>query len=242
MATPSEKAKGCEKKLGIVFNNKEHLITALTHRSYARRFKHHRPPDNERLEFFGDAILKFVVSEYLMARFPTHSEGSLTKIRSRIISDQTLSVLAKRLNFGPYILMSPSEERTGGSSKKSILSNTLEALIGAYYLDQGIDPTRQFIINLIETNEEYLLSDETQRDHKSELQEYLQKAKLPPPSYVTVKETGPDHVKTFHIETRFTYDASPLTFHGRGSSKKEAEQKAAEQALAHLQPALSSPK
>ena len=223
-----------EKATGIVFDNKELLYTAFTHSSFAKRKRQLNIQDNERLEFLGDAVLKLVISEYLFNHYPECQEGDLTKIRSRIISDQSLSFIANHLNMGPYILFSYGERNTGGEKKTSNLANVFEALLGSYYLDKGLGATKTFLVTLLEEEEEAIMGLTKTQDHKTVLQELLQQHQWPLPEYNVFKEEGPDHKKIFLVEAIITIGKNIIKSIGQGNSKKEAEQCAAKFAIEHL--------
>lgn len=217
-----------EQKIGAIFINKNILNQALTHSS----FGHDRNlPDNERLEFLGDAVLKLVVSEHLYLKFPERDEGALTKIRASVISDDTLSRISRDLGIGEFLLLSENEKKTGGHRRKSNLANVFEALLGALFLDSGIGKSRELILGC--------LSDEIDRtsmadfisDYKSTLQEFAQKRRWELPRYKVVKETGPKHRRVFWMEVRVKGRNLGV---GRGRNKKESEQRAAMQALRKL--------
>ena len=217
-----------EKKLGTSFLNKGILNQALTHSSYGHEAK---IPDNERLEFLGDAILKLVVSEYLYHKFPERAEGDLTKIRAAVISDDTLAAVGRRLFLGDYLLLSANEKRTGGARRKSNQANAFEAVIGAVYLDAGIGKSRELILGLLEKEIEKVSREGYIRDYKSALQEFTQKRKWDLPRYRVIKEAGPKHRKVFWMEVKVKGSRFGV---GRGRNKKEAEQRAAMQALRRL--------
>lgn len=209
-----------------LFENKELLTLAFTHRSYLNEnlgFK----VSNERLEFLGDAVLEFVVSHALYSIFQDKEEGYLTALRAKIVNTENLAVLARRLKIGDRVLLSKGEKASGGNNNSSILADTVEAIIGALYLDQGLNVVTDFI-------SETLLSDlenkiETPlKDPKSRLQEAVQARKINDLKYIVASETGPDHAKKFVVEARVNGD---VWGSGTGNSKSEAEQKAAENAL-----------
>ncbi len=206
------------------FNNKDLLKVALTHSSFARHSKQPGVEDNERLEFLGDAVLKLIVSQYLFDRFGDYDEGRLTKLRAQIVSDKTLAGFAQSLNLGERILFSFGEKNSGGPARISNLANAFEAILGAIYLDKGLQEATDFLVPYIEKfGEEWV-------DAKSELQELSQKKKIDLPTYRVFKEEGPDHKKQFHIEASVMIEGRTVTAFGDGPSKKEAEQLAA----AHL--------
>jgi len=220
-----------EKNLGISFLNQALLNQALTHSSYPYELRRHDILDNERLEFLGDAVLKLVVSEDLYHKFPKKPEGDLTKIRASAISDETLSKIGRNKHLGQYLLMGASEKKSGGRSRKSNLANTLEALIGALYIDAGLGKSRDFILALLGEEIEKMSREGYIRDFKSALQEFVQKKKWGLPSYRVVKETGPRHKKQFLMHVKIK---NRVYGFGKGYAKKDAEQKAAQEALKKL--------
>ncbi|NQT30347.1 MAG: ribonuclease III [Candidatus Saganbacteria bacterium] len=214
-----------EGKLKTSFANKRLLNQSLTHSSYGHENK---IPDNERLEFLGDAILKLVISEFLYHKFPERAEGDLTKIRAAVISDETLSNVGRKLYIGNYLLLSGNEKRTGGMRRKSNLANTFEAVLGSVYLDAGIGKSRELILSFLTLEIEKVSSEGYICDYKSALQEFAQKRKWELPRYRVVKETGPKHRRVFWIEVKIQGKKFGM---GRGRNKKEAQQRAAMQAL-----------
>lgn len=217
-----------ENKLGISFLNKTLLNQSLTHSSYG----HEKSlPDNERLEFLGDAVLKLAITEYLYNKFPQHAEGELTKIRAAVISDETLAKIGREYNIGDYILLSANEKKSGGQKRKSNLANAMEALVGAVYLDAGIGRARDLIIEFLRAEIETVSRAGYMRDYKSALQEYAQQHKWDLPHYRVIKESGPKHRRVFWMEVKIKGRRYGV---GRGANKKEAEQKAATMALKRL--------
>jgi len=227
-AKRKEELQEFEKKLGTSFLNKTLLNQSLTHSSYGHE---HKIPDNERLEFLGDAILKLVISEYLYHKFPERAEGDLTKIRAAVISDETLAGGGRRINVGNYLLLSSNEKRTGGTRRKSNLANGVEAVIGAVFLDAGIGKSREMILGVLVSEIDKVSKEGYIRDFKSALQEYTQKRKWELPRYRVVKETGPKHRRVFWMEVKIKGRSYGT---GRGRNKKESEQRAAMQALNRL--------
>jgi len=217
-----------EKELSAPFLNKNLLNQALTHSSYGHE---NSMPDNERMEFLGDAILKLAVTEYLYNKFPGHSEGDLTKIRASVISDETLAVVGKQLNLGDHLLLSANEIRSGGQKRKSNQANAFEAVVGAVYLDAGIGRARDVIIAFLRDEIEKVSRVGYIRDYKSALQEYTQKHKQELPHYRVIKETGPRHRRVFWMEVKLKGRRYGI---GRGGNKKEAEQRAAAVALKRI--------
>jgi len=207
------------------------LEEAITHKSFLNEFKESSSPDNERLEFLGDAVLDLVISEYLISHFPSSHEGELSKRKSRIVSEPFLASVAHRWELGSFIRLGRGEELTGGREKDSILANTLEAIIAAIYLDGGLEKVRSFILATFDLDQLHSGLHSSSKDYKSELQEFSQKKYEVLPVYQLVGEAGPDHCKEFEVELRIK---GTLYGQGRGRSKKEAEQQAAKFALGRI--------
>jgi ribonuclease-3 len=186
---------------------------------------------NERMEYLGDSVLGLVIAEYLFKIHPDYNEGGLTKNKSVLVNEMTLSSVGRECGLNELILMSPDEERAGGRTRNSIVSDTVEAVIAAIYLDAGLDGARRFIKKLIISHAGEILNDSAQRNYKGELLEHLQGIGLEPPRYDVVSEEGPDHQKTFEV---VVYTGGKITGSGTGPSKKEAEQIAASQSLKRL--------
>ncbi|HEV2199063.1 MAG TPA: ribonuclease III [Bryobacteraceae bacterium] len=224
-----------EKALGHTFGDRELLARALTHKSriYEKSADGGASSDNEQLEFLGDAILGFVVSESLVRRFPSFPEGRLSKLKARLVSAAWLYEVAQELDLGDHLLLGRGEEMSGGREKRALLSDALEALIAALYLDAGLAAVRPLIerqvIGALQVPDNDI--DSAVSDHKSALQEMAQALKLPPPRYVIVAEEGPEHAKTFTVEVRLGKDWASQA---QGLSKKAAGQKAAQQILQQL--------
>lgn len=228
--------KGLESEIGYSFHDSCLLERALSHKSF--RFEQPTADpgvlgDNEQLEFLGDSVLGFLVAEQLVLIFPTMPEGGLSKRKAHLVSAQQLYVAAEKLRLGEFLRLGRGEEMSGGRSKRALLANALEALIAAIYLDGGLEVAREFIRQFIIAD--FLAdgsdSDSKVNDHKSALQEYTQKLKLPTPRYSIVKEQGPEHSKIFTVEVRV---GKELASRAEGFSKKSAGQKAAQLALAQL--------
>ena len=217
-----------ENMLSVSFLNKSLLNQSLTHSSYAHE---KNAPDNERLEFLGDAVLKLVISEYIYNRFPGHPEGELTKIRATVISDETLWKVGRKMNLGEHLLLSGNEKKSGGQKRKSNIANALEAVIGAVYLDAGIGKVRDLIVESLREETDTVSRAGYIGDYKSALQEYTQKFKRELPHYRVIKEAGPKHRRVFWIEVKVKGKRCGI---GRGRNKKEAEQRAATMALKSL--------
>jgi ribonuclease-3 len=221
-----------EQALNLTFSDKALLQRALTHRSYINENPNYPLEDNERLEFLGDAILDFITGEYLYHHFPEMPEGYLTNLRSALVRTETLAKFAQELNLGEFLYLGKGEEDGGGRRRKAILCDAFEAVVGALYLEQGIDSTRQFVQQLIEPALEDILNADSQKDAKSRLQEVSQSQFQVTPTYRTIKEEGPDHAKEFTVEALIgdkTYGK------GCGFSKQSAAQAAALKALENLQ-------
>jgi len=215
------------RNFGYQFNNTSLLEQALTHRSSGKN-------NNERLEYLGDAILGFVIAELLYKKFPTASEGVLTRLRATLVRKETLAKLSKEMELGQFILLGSGEKKSGGWRRDSILANTLEALIGAMYLDSGHDTCRKYISELYQEQLADLSQDELAKDPKTELQEYLQAQKKTLPVYQVITENGEAHARTFTVECQI--DGLDSVFVADGKSKRSAEQSAAKKALDLLLP------
>ena len=217
-----------EARLGVTFRDRDLLLAALTHPSYANEHASDLTPTNERLEFLGDAALSLVVAETLYERFPDVQEGRLTEWRAYVVQGPTLSRIAReRIDLGPYLRLGRGEEQTGGRERDGNLERGCEAIIGALYLDQGIEAVREFVTRLLAEEFETLASAAAILNAKGTLQELAQEAKGRP-EYVVVSQDGPDHSRRFEVEVRM--DGVPLG-RGRGGSRQEAEKQAALEAL-----------
>lgn len=207
------------------------LTRALTHRSWANE-RAHDAKDNEVLEFLGDAVLGLVVSDLLCTQHPDLSEGQMSKLKSFLVSADTLGRLADEFGLGAYILLGRGEEKTAGRAKNSILANAFEALIGALYLDGGLEQAQDFVLEQVEPLVGHFDEGvEPLRDFKSTLQERVQARGLALPTYDVVEEEGPDHDKVFHVRVSVGDRWQAL---GHGRTKKRAEQRAARQVLDQL--------
>jgi len=223
-----ESAARLGRRLGLSFSNWSLLTRALTHRSYVNE-NPESLEDNERLEFLGDAVLDFIVGAWVYHRFPEMPEGDLTKIRSAIVRNDQLAAFARRLDLGRALLLGHGESASGGANRDALLGSTFEALIGALYIDSGLEAVDAFVRPLLEESRDFIL-DEI-HDPKSRLQEWAQAEKMGTPQYVTLGSSGPDHAKTFEVEVRI----QGLAYgRGRGSSKNIAARIAAQTALEAL--------
>ncbi len=218
-------------KFGIKFNDLELLNRAFCHKSYIHENKQAKMKDNERLGFFGDAVLKLAISEYLYKKYPDEPEGYLTKARAMIVSDATLSKIALELDLPEYLLLSKNEKQQGGGSRKSISANVLEAFFGAYYLDRGLDLAKEIIYKFLEHEIIFAVQNCGERDYKSMLQEKTQALGWPLPDYKVVKETGPEHEKIFFMQVTVGAGFKKFKEKAEGPTKKEAEQAAARKIL-----------
>lgn len=206
----------------LIFNDEKLMQIALMHPSYSQ--EKHAATNNQRLEFLGDAVLNFVVADYLFINYQDKAEGELTKIRAKVVCEKALVNLARTINLGDYLLLGKGEEMSGGRKRKSILADTFEAVIGAIYLDQGFEAVKAFIIKHLDKSIQEAASGDY-NDYKSRLQEYVQGKHGQNVTYAIVEESGPAHAK--HFEAGVFYN-NILLATGRGKSKKEAEQSAAE--------------
>lgn len=214
---------------GYHFQNQSLLEAALTHRSVGRY-------NNERLEFLGDAILGFVIAEVLYERFPQAEEGVLTRLRASLVKRETLAGIARELELGAMLRLGPGERKSGGWRRESILANSLEAVIGAIYLDSDMASCKAFILGLFGPKLEVLKPDAMEKDPKTTLQEILQENRLPLPSYEVVDQRGEPHKRIFTVRCSVECLPEPVTAEGR--SKRVAEQAAAKKALQLIQSVL----
>lgn len=224
MSTPLP-SEQLEKAIGVHFRKKDLLLQALVHRSAVKESQAYG--HNERLEFLGDAVLELIATEYLFQN-STKSEGELTNWRSALVQGDHLADVARDLNLGEYLFMSRGEEASGGRTKQSTLANVVEALIGAIYLDKGIDVARQFCADFILHDLQDLLAQGKHRDEKSVFQENAQEKLGVTPHYKVVSEEGPDHDKQF---TSAVFIGDEKVAEGQGNSKQKAEQAAAKAGL-----------
>ncbi len=217
-----------EEILGITFKNKSLLTQAFTHRSYLNEHRDTEMGHNERLEFLGDAVLELIVTEYLYAKYPDKTEGELTSYRSALVKAETLSEAAAKIGMNDFLLLSKGEAKDLGRARQIILANTIEALIGSIFLDQGYDIAKYFISKNIFFLIEKIVEDQMWLDAKSKFQEKAQDKEGSTPLYKTVKEEGPDHDKKFTVGV---FVNNEKVAEGEGKSKQEAEQEAAKKAL-----------
>ena len=216
-----------EERIGYKFRNSLLLAEALTHPSLSHETQRYHF-DNQRLEFLGDAVLQLVITEHLFRRFGGEAEGQLTKLRSRLVSREALKMHAAALDLGRYLLMGRGEEASGGRERTSTLADAFEALIGAIYLDGGLDTARMFILAQARTDLEQLAEEPVDINPKGHLQEVLQGISPRSPVYELISQSGPEHEKRFVVQA--VWEGIVLG-RGRGRSKKQAETAAAEEAL-----------
>jgi ribonuclease-3 len=218
-----------EKSLGLEFKNRDLLIEAFCHRSYLNEHPDFYLPHNERLEFLGDAVLELIVTEYLYKKYPEKNEGELTNWRAALVNAKILGELARELGFNDFLLLSKGEEKETGKARLYILANTFEALIGAIYLDQGYEVAKNFVEkNLIERKLPEIIEKGLFKDPKTRFQEEAQERVKITPTYKVLEEWGPDHAKHFIVGV---FLGNELVAKGEGTSKQEAEEEAAKNAL-----------
>ena len=223
--------KNFEKKIKVKFKNLELLKEALTHRSFLNEVNNWSVNHNERLEYLGDAVLELAVTEYLFNKYEKLNEGELTSLRSALVNYQTLAKIGKKLNLDKFIFVSKGEAKDQGRGKEVILANTIEAIIGAIYLDQGYFEAKLFIEKFILVLLKEIISKKLYKDPKSRLQEIIQEKFKITPIYKVLKEIGPDHQKKFVVGIYFKEE---LIARGQGCSKQEAEMSAAKSAINKL--------
>lgn len=220
-----------EKTLGYVFADKSLLEMALTHPSLSNELKSRsiRKENNQRLEFFGDSVLSYIVSEHLYGSYPDLPEGELSKVRASVVCETTLAKFAREIGLGDCLLLGRGEELTGGREKNAILADAFEALLAAMYLDGGIEPVKAFLLP-IETKEiAQVVKSGSTKDYKTALQQFVQQEAGDVLEYRLVSETGPMHSREFEVAALLN---SNVVGRGKGSSKRAAEQNAAKEALA----------
>lgn len=215
-----------QKKINYTFNEEKLLIEALTHKSYKQ------PYNNERLEFLGDAVMDLIVGEYLFKRYPNSDEGTLSKIRASLVNEEGFTLLAQHIGLGAYLLLSNAEINNNGRQKPSLLSNAFEALIGAIYLEAGLEKVHTIAMKLIDDVYKDQDISKLSKDYKTTLQEITQARFGVTPEYRLIKATGPDHLKRFEIAL-YIQDKRYAT--AQGKSKKSAQQEAALKTLALLE-------
>lgn len=221
----NDKLNRLETRLGYQFVQADLLKRAITHRSAASRH-------NERLEFLGDSILSLVIAEALYHRFPEVSEGDMSRMRATLVREKTLAELAREFDLGEYLILGPGELKSGGFRRESILADTVEAIIGAIYLDAGMDVIRDLLLRWYAQRLEEIRPGVEQKDPKTRLQELLQGRRKPLPNYAVVRVKGEAHNQEFTVQCEI--DGLQDAIVGIGSSRRKAEQAAAEKALEQL--------
>lgn len=224
---------GLEKTIGYSFKNKKIITEALTHSSYANENRARKVyvPCNERLEFLGDSVLSIIVSEHLYSKYKSLPEGELTKLRASLVQSSALAGYAQKIGLGDYLYLGNGEEKNDGRHRQSLLENAFEALLAAIYLDaegEGKETVKRILLPLVKDELDRINTGEIHNDCKTELQQLIQQAEGDFLEYVTVKESGPDHSKVFEVEARLN---SNVIGRGKGRTKREAEQRAANEAL-----------
>ena len=220
-----------QSSLGYRFHTLALLDEALTHSSLVNEQKSASPQHNERLEFLGDAVLSLVISEYLASALPQSSEGTLSKLKAQLVSESSLAQVARRLGLGEHLKLGRGEDRSKGREKDSLLADALEAVLAAVHLDGGFEASRTVTRHIFVEKLMHIAAQEEQPgagDYKTQFQEWCQKRHDTLPRYATIRETGPDHQKSFEVELLIQGEVVGV---GSGRSKKEAEQQAAKQAL-----------
>ena len=217
-----------EESIGYKFKNKDLLINALTHTSYAHE---NNKESNEKLEFLGDSILEFVSSKYIYNKYPNLQEGEMTKVRATVVCEESLYKIAKSHGFGEFLFLGRSEVKTGGKNRPAILADSVEAVIAAIYLDGGLQEADKFIIENLDKEIEKATKHVGDKDYKTVLQEKLQEHGEVKIEYEIINETGPDHDKYFEAQVKCN---GKILAQGKGKSKKEAHMHATKKALENL--------
>jgi ribonuclease-3 len=214
--------------LQVQFTDTTVLLSAVTHRSYLNEHREATWDHNERLEFLGDAVLELVTTDYLFHKYPEKPEGELTAVRAALVNTVSLSAASEQLGVNDYLLMSKGETKDVGRARQYILANVFESCIGAIYLDQGYDAAKEFIANRLFPKTDEIVKKRLWQDSKSRLQELSQEQVSVTPTYETIAQEGPDHDRIFTVGV---YLKSELIAEGKGRSKQEAEQEAAERGI-----------
>ncbi|HIG78777.1 MAG TPA: ribonuclease III [Cycloclasticus sp.] len=217
--------KRLQKKINTTFNNHELLEQALTHRSIGKS-------NNERLEFLGDSILGFVVADEIYTRFPDVDEGIMSRLRAHLVNRESLAGIAKKLDLSEELILGQGEMKSGGKHRSSILSDAVEAIIGAIYKDKGLESSRAWVLRIFSAQFELLTLETATKDPKTQLQEYLQARGISVPNYTVVSTTGLDHNQQFKVECHV--DGIEKSVSSTASSRKKAEQKSASKILKNL--------
>jgi len=227
-ASSLENIKLLETKIAYKFKKKSLIKEALTHKSFAKEKPENSESFNERLEFLGDAVLELIISDYLFNAYPQYTEAELSKIKAYAVQESTLADIASRLGIGTYLRLGKGEEASGGRKKPSLLANAFEAILAAIYLDGGFKKAKDFTLKNLEEKIRKLIDKKLLFDFKTRFQEVVQEKFGVLPRYRVYKEEGPEHMKIFEVEV---FIKNEFYGSGRGKSKKDAEQKAAEAGL-----------
>ena len=217
-----------EQVIDVTFKDKNHLLTAMTHRSYLNEHREAKQDHNERYEFLGDAVLELVVTDFLFAKYPEKPEGELTAIRAALVNTNTLSDASSKLGVNEFLLLSKGEAKDMGRARLYILANAFEAIVGAIYQDQGYESAQKFIAEQLFSRTELIVEKRLWQDAKSRFQELAQEQTNITPTYETLKQEGPDHDRIFTVGVFLGKDKIA---EGQGRAKQEAEQAAAEAAI-----------
>lgn len=212
--------------IGVTFTERIHLLTAITHRSYLNEHREAVHAHNERYEFLGDAVLELVITDFLFHKYPEKPEGDLTAIRAALVNTISLADVATRLNINEFLLLSKGEEKDTGRARQYILANAFESIIGALYLDQGYEVAKEFVGRNLFDKTETIVAKRLWQDAKSRFQELAQEHTSITPNYETLSQTGPDHDRVFTVGV---FLGGEKIAEGKGRSKQEAEQSAAEE-------------
>lgn len=226
------------RKLRIPLGDGQFLNEALTHKSYTHERKMDPRYNNEKLEFLGDSVLGLVISQHVFETYPDVTEGGLSKVKSVVVSAQVLSEKASLLGLGEMIQLGKGEEKSGGRTRPGLLADALEAVIGAVYLEGGLEPAQKLVLGFLRDDVDQVFSGRMEKDHKTLLQEHFQKTQKTAPRYEIVREWGPDHNRNF--EASCSVNGKELS-RGVGKNKKEAEQVAAQEAIQRLRIQVSTP-
>ncbi len=217
-----------EKNIGYEFSDKALLNTALTHSSYANE---HRMQNNERLEFLGDSVLSVIISDYIFKHMRNVNEGDLSRLRATLVCEGSLAQVAKKINLSELIFLGRGEDKTGGRKRPSVISDAFEAVLGAIYLDAGLEAAREWLLNLMADRIELALAGGLYSDYKTVLQEWVQRDGRSAVTYSTIKESGAEHARRFTVQVEINGEPQAAA---SGHSKKDAEQKAAKILLERL--------
>ena len=227
-ATITQELSALERIVGISFIDEIHLLTAITHRSYLNEHREAKQDHNERYEFLGDAVLELIVTDFLFRKYPEKPEGELTAIRAALVNTVSLADAATRMNINEFLLLSKGEAKDTGRARQYILANAFESIIGAIYLDRGYEDAKNFVATHLFDKTDAIVSKRLWQDAKSRFQELAQEHVGVTPNYETLSQSGPDHDRVFTVGI---FLGSERIAEGKGRSKQEAEQSAAEAGL-----------